>query len=405
MTNLSLFLKRPNLAVILLLASLAASISSGTKHYAQAPAERTEAQGEKAVVGILVTRVDTNSPAARAGLAEDDLITHYGTLPVLDGASYHAARAAYLKRTEAQVNLRLWRAGKQLTLSVPKGRLGFHSRDANPVWDELYHALQSDELARAQQLRTRAAQTQTLTPAQLLIADILLIPDRAAPDAEQRRAQLLKQFLAAYPLDFIRAISYEQFYQMKRFTAASACFEQQLKDDPRDVGTWLNLGNAYNSLWRFADAARAADYVSANRLPLSAYGQGVLDQVRGSAALGLGDYLRALDSYRQSFAARPTDHKMAMWLLAAALLGDGPKFYEIARQCRAALPEPYARLQHHLDALEAYLLVKNNQRAQAQALLARWKESEQVSQNIAEYWPRFPRGAEIVSNWQSLLNQ
>lgn len=405
MTDRSTLMRKLALLAVLTLTALEAYGTICPLQRVLAQAEQVEAKTEQPTVGLLVTRVDRGSPAERAGLREGDLLTRYGTLTVFDGASYHAARADYLKRAAPQVDLLLWRAGKPMTLAVPKGRLGFHSRDVSSVRDELYGALQRGEPAQAKELLARAAKAQTLTPAQLLIANILLIPDRATPEEEARRAVLLQEFLSAYPLDFVGAVSYDEFYQLKRFTAASACFERQLKEDPTNESTWLNLGNAYNSLWRFADADRAAEYVITHRLPLSTYGRGVLYQVKGGAALGLGDYPRALESYQKTFTINPTDHKIEMWLLAAALLGDGPKFAEIAAQCREALPDQYARLRHHIDALEAYLLVKNNEREKAQALLARWKQTPRLGQNIAEYWPRFPRGAEIVANWKVLLQE
>lgn len=401
----SVFISGTIILALLLLTSTGILAIKGILNRSQAQRARIEQQRRAIPAGVLVTNVVSGSLAERAGLRVDDLIVRYGEMEILDGASYYVARQEYLTRQESMVNLVVWRDGKEVTLSARTGRLGFDSRDWSSVKDEIDLALQNDDLSKAQQLLDQAERAKTLTPAQILRARILLIPDQTTAENEQKRAQLLEQFLSSHPLNFVRTVSYNEFYKLKRYHAASVCFERELKDDPNDVSTWLNLGNSYNFLLRFDDADRAADHVIKNRLPVSDYGAGVLYQVKGGAALGRRDLPVAMNYYEKAFNASPSDNKMAMWLLATTLSGDLQRFYAVAGHCRNTLPDQYARLQHHVDALEAYALVKNNRREKAQQLISRWKGTEQSRQNIPEYWPRYPGGAEIVSNWKDLLGE
>src|SRR5262249_42864443 len=143
---------------LLLLASAGIFAINSLLNRSQAQRARIEQQRKAIPAGILVTGVYPGGHAERAGLRVDDLIVRYGEMAILDGASYHVARKAYLERPESKINLVVWRDGKEITLSAPTGRLGFDSRDWNSVKDEIDSAVQSGDLPKAQQLLDHAEQ-------------------------------------------------------------------------------------------------------------------------------------------------------------------------------------------------------------------------------------------------------
>ncbi len=80
--------------------------------------------------------------------------------------------------------------------------------------------------------------------------------------------------------------------------------------------------------------------------------------------------------------------------MAAAQNGDLKEFYEVSNQCKQILPKGYLELQERTDALEAFVLIKNNQRERAREIVRRWKP--EGADSNPKYWKRFPSGLEVA---------
>ena len=95
---------------------------------------------------------------------------------------------------------------------------------------------------------------------------------------------------------------------------------------------------------------------------------------------------------------------MSLWQLSAAQAGELQKFYQVIEASEKTLPTEYANLRGRADAVEAYILVKNNQIEKARQLAGKWTETDKLDAN-ARYWKRFPTGEEIVKCWKQLLGR
>ncbi len=95
---------------------------------------------------------------------------------------------------------------------------------------------------------------------------------------------------------------------------------------------------------------------------------------------------------------------MSLWQLSAAQTGDLQKFYQVIEASEKTLPTEYANRRGRADAVEAYILVKNNQIEKARQLAGKWNETDKLDSN-ARYWKRYPTGEEIVKCWKELLGR
>lgn len=87
--------------------------------------------------------------------------------------------------------------------------------------------------------------------------------------------------------------------------------------------------------------------------------------------------------------------------MAGAQVGDLTKFYEILKGFEKSLPTDYARLRPRLDAVEAFVLMKNGQVEKARQLAKSIGSSDPDAN--AKYWLQFPTGEDVIASWKQLL--
>jgi len=73
-----------------------------------------------------------------------------------------------------------------------------------------------------------------------------------------------------------------------------------------------------------------------------------------------------------------------------------------AQRLRKVLPDKYEEKRFQFDAVEAYALVKNNERERAQQLVMKWKGTDRIEGKLSRYWGIYPGGSEVVKNWKEL---
>lgn len=379
-------------------------------------------------VGLRVTEVVAGTPAQEAGLQPMDVLSRYGRHEIVDAASYFRARETYEEFSESKVEIVYWRGRERIATWVKPGRLGIEFNEYGAVAYQLDSLMQklnvliaapeyfiAGEIAKgAMQPRDvvltkisaaidQAQADGSLTAAQILVARIKAIPDDASQTEVDKQSGLINELIAQQPRGFTDYLGYKIFYRQKRFRPAAACFRRTLEAEPSDVSTRLNLGNAYFMLRMFAEADSAVDYVLKDGKNLSGYGRGVAFQVKANAALGRRDFASALNFAEIAFRANPqSDYLMSLWQFAAAQTGDLESFYQVMKATEEALPSDYARLRGRTDAIEAYILFKNNQPDKARAVVHKWKGKDNFDSN-AKYWRQYPSGEDVLKVWEQLI--
>jgi tetratricopeptide (TPR) repeat protein len=380
-------------------------------------------------VGLRVTKVEYGTPAHEAGLQQMDVICRYGNHQIVDAASYFAAREAYDKFPESKVEIVYWHFRERVATWIKPGRLGIEFNEYSAVAYQLDGLMQSLNMtielpdyfvesqvaAGAMQPREKVvaeilaaihkAETDgSLTPAQILVAKINAIPDDAPAAEIEKQSELIKQLVTDRPGNYAHHLGYFIFFKHKRYRPAAACLKRSLDAGPEDVSTRLNLGIAYFHVGMFDEADASAD-LGLKDSGLSEYGYAIAYQIKANAALGRRDFAKAVNFAEKSFQANPSsNYVMMLWQLAAAQTGDLEKFYEVVEATEKALPKEYAQLRCRTDAIEAYILARNNQSDKARALVTKWVGNEKLASN-GRYWRKFPSGEDVLKVWKQLQDQ
>ena len=375
--------------------------------------------------GLRIMKVNQGGAAEQAGLKPMDIIFRYGDFELVDDASYFAARDAYEQRRDSQVSLAVWRGDKALKMMVATGKLGIESNEYNPVTDQFRSLMyefdgqreipeyQRDHefkdsltppekiLAEAKQLIDKAEQEGTLTPTQVLVARIYMIPDDASPEDLKRQSEMTAQFIATQPLSYVANLGQDDLFEMKHYRPAVECLKRYLETNPDDVSIRLNLGTAYYRLRMFAEAEAAADYVIDNQLGLAPHGQGVTGFVKAIGVLGRGDYAGSMFFAQKSFDVEPHYSAIALVMLAAAELGDLQKLEAASRKFQRELPQEFAKRKLALAAVEAPRPGQEQPTSRARALVQEWKDTDRIEGRLKTSG-KSTCGADVWNNWNEL---
>jgi tetratricopeptide (TPR) repeat protein len=413
----------PTRKLLLLLAALFISVNVVAQ---DRPVTDSNA-GNPPKVGLRVLDVLAGSPAAAAGLQPMDTISKYGDYAIVDAASYFVARDAHQRTPTAKVEIVYWRGRQQMTSIIPPGRMGIKFNEYNPASYQLDSLMQRlnilieapsfsegqvptgalpprDKLIeQIDAAIQKAASDGLLTPAQILVAKINVIPDDSSPADIEKQSEYLKELISTQPYGLIDYLSYEVFFTHKRYRAAVASFKRTLEGRPTDANVRLNLGIAYWHLQKYAEADAAADYALQHSPGLTQHGYVVAYQVKASAALGNHEFAKALDYVDQASRLDPAStYLMCLSAFAAAASGDLTKFNEIMRGFEKSIPTEFVRLRPRLDALEAFVLMKNGQVEKARQLAGKSIGTADPDAN-AKYWLQYPTGEDVLTAWRQLL--
>jgi tetratricopeptide (TPR) repeat protein len=376
--------------------------------------------------GLRITEFLDGSPAEQAGLRRMDIIFRYGDFEIVDDASFFAAREAYENGRQPEIPIVVWRDGKAMRMTVGPGRLGIMSNEYSPVayqFSSLMMRLDGQReipeyqrvrefkdgyipeekiLDEARDLINKAERESTLTPAQILVARIYMTPDDASPEDLKRQSELLAQLISTQPASYIIMLGQDRFFEKKHHRAAVECFKRHLEVHPDDVSMRLNMGLAYYQLRMFAEAEAAADYVLDHQLGLSSHGYEVAYNVKAMGLLSRGDYSKSIFFAEKAFDIEHCHCDISLVLLAAAQTGDLQKLAEASAKFQKALPEEFEKRKLQLTAVEAYALVKSNQRPRARLLAQQWKDTDRVEGRLKAYWKIYPGGSDVWNNWNEL---
>lgn len=372
---------------------------------------------EGTLAGLKIVGVQSNSPAARAGLKYGDILVAYDNRPVTNEDEISAVMD-YAERNRAAhgdtVELALYRDGnmKIQTLRMPVGRMGIYTREWTFAYAFVDDAImQRNNYAEAEQYANQAEKSGQYTRDQLLHMRMLCVNNEK--DAEAIRQQQVSDLYLANPADQVTLFGNYDLLYNKRFRAAAAIFERYLKMKKDDISTELNLASCYTELDRYDDAEALVNRVLArpegDENAPSAYGLSVLSNIQGKIQMGHHQYDRAQERFLAALERYPGDSYYVLAYLYCAAQRDvkGERAGEFENACQTVsdqLTETKSVMGYHLDALRAFVLVKHNRMQEARPLVWKWANSADAKRYIPVFWSRFPEGSNIIDNWNSLLS-
>jgi tetratricopeptide (TPR) repeat protein len=379
------------------------------------PAAKNDLYGTLA--GLKIVEVTPNSPASRAGLKYGDVLIAYNKRPITNQDEIEAVMGYYERqhnRTGQPKNaeLSLYRDGDMAvkTLQVPIGKLGIWTREWTFAGAFVEDAIvDRDNYAAAEKYANEAAASGQYTDDQVLHMRMLCVNNEK--DGDNIRQIQVDKLYAKYPAEKLTLFGNYDLLHHKRHRAAAAVFERYLKINKVDVSTELNLASCYTEMDKYDEAEALINRVLArpasDRNAPSEYGMSVLSNIRAKIYMGRRDYDRAMEGFKAALDRYPGDsYYLLAYLYCAAMRDIGGdnrgKFEDAYRLMSSQSGETEALMGYHLAALRAFILVKQNRPADARAMVARWKDSEDAKRYIPIFWKRFPEGQQIIDNWNAL---
>jgi tetratricopeptide (TPR) repeat protein len=371
---------------------------------------------EGTLAGLKIVGVQADSPAALTGLKYGDILVAYDGRPVtnedeisevIDYAERHRVANGGV------VELALYRDGDMTirTLRIPVGRMGVYTREWTFAYAFVDDAImQRNNYAEAEAHANQAEKSGHYTRGQLLHMRVLCVNNEKDGDAI-RQQQVTKLYDSNSADEVTLFGNYDLLYN-KRFRAAAAIFERYMDKKHEDVSTELNLAACYTELDRYDDAQALVNRVLArpegDENAPSSYGLSVLSNIQGKIQMGHHQYDRAQERFLAALERYPGDsYYVLAYLYCAAqrdVNGQKPGEFENAyKTISAQLSETRNVMGYHLDALRAFVLVRQNRKQEAGPLVQKWANSADAKRYIPVFWSRFPEGSNIIDNWNSLL--
>lgn len=258
-------------------------------------------------------------------------------------------------------------------------------------------------LEKAKALIDQAERERTLTPAQVQVARVYMILDEAPEEDQKRQMELLKQLFEKQTVEFIHMLGNDKFFKNKRNRAAIACLNHYLKTSPDDIAMRLNLAVAYNRVRMYEEAEAAAEFVFDHNRMLSSHAQVVGYQSKAIAALGRKDFRNSIKFAEQAIAIEQNIFDQMLARLAFAQMGHSRGVEETVQKVPEGKLTPILELRLQIDAVDAYALVKNNQRDAARKLVRMWKDSDRAEGRVVGYWRDFPDGMDVARTFADLM--
>ena len=365
------------------------------------------------LAGLKIVEVTPNSPASRAGLKYGDVLIAYNKRPITNHEEIDAVMAYFNRAGKRKTaELSLYRDGDMTvkTLQVPIGKLGIYTREWTFAGAFVEDAIvDRDNYAAAEKYASEAAASGQYTEDQILHMRMLCVNNEK--DGDNIRQIQVDELYRKYEPDKLTLFGNYDLQYNKRYRAAAAVFERYLEIKKADVSTELNLASCYTEMDKHNEAEALINRVLArpdtDRNAPSEYGLSVLAKVRTKIYMGRRQYAHAQEGFWTALEDYPGDSYYTLAFLYCATFRDisGEKRgeFEVAYKMISSQSNETEQLMgYHIDALRAFILSKQNRNAEARALVARWRDSADAKRYIPIFWKRFPDGAQIIGNWNSL---
>ena len=379
------------------------------------PAAKNDLYGTLA--GLKIVEVTPNSPASRAGLKYGDVLIAYNKRPITNQDEIEAVMSYFERQPNRTgqpktAELSLYRDGDMTvkSLQVPIGKLGIWTREWTFAGAFVEDAIvDRDNYAAAEKYASEAAASGQYTDDQILHMRMLCVNNEK--DGDNIRQIQVDELYGKYPADKLTLFGNYDLLHHKRHRAAAAVFERYLKIKKVDVSTELNLASCYTEMDKYDEAEQLITRVLArpesDRNAPSEYGLSVLSNIRAKIYMGRRQYGGAQAGFAAALERYPGDSYYTLAYLYCAAMrdvsGDKPGEFEAAyKMLSSQMSETERVMGYHIAALRAFILVKQHRVSDAEAAVARWKDSADAKRYIPIFWNRFPEGDQIIDNWNAL---
>jgi tetratricopeptide (TPR) repeat protein len=372
------------------------------------------------LAGLKIVGVASNGAAARAGLKYGDVLVAYNNHPVNTEEDIDAMIRLFMARQDQTgqrptANLSFYRDGDMTvrTIRVPMGRLGIDTREwtfAGALVEEaIVH--RNDYLA-ANKYVDEAAASGHYTGDQVLHMRMLCLNNEK--NADKIREQEVNHLYQQYPPEKLRSFANYDLLYHKRYRAGAAIFERYLKINRADVPTELSLTLCYIEIEKYDEVDALLVKILARpqnaRNAPTEYSLSALLNIRAMMYMGRGQYDRAQQHFQTALEHNPDNlyHTLGFLYCAARREISGEKYGAFAAAyiaVSARSEETEELMNYHIDALRAFVLVKQRRISAARAIVDKWRYSDDGKRYLPIVWRRFPNGSEIIDNWTSLLSR
>ncbi len=391
--------------------------AGGVRVPTRIPSAKTDLTG--ALAGLKIVTVTPSGAAARAGLKYGDVLIAYNARPItneeeLDAVMRFVGRQQDQKGKPVTAELSLYRDGDLTvrTLTVPLGRLGIYTREWTFAGAFVEQAIGSNDYVSAEKHLAEAVASGHYTSDQVLHMRLLCLNNEIEGDAiRQNQADELYR---TYPSEKLRLFANYDLLYHKRYRAAAAIFEKYLKLNSVDVATELTLALCYTEMKKYDEAdALLTRIVARPETDQNAPTQYVLSELsnlRARIYMGRGQYVRAQELFQKALDQYADNSYYALAFLYCAarreIVEDRAGEFEAAYEFVTSRSDEIERqIGYHIDALRAYVQVKQRHLSAARKTADKWIDSADARRFVPLFWHNFPNGAEIINNWNQLLGE
>lgn len=391
--------------------------NGATRVHTRIPSAKADLSGTLA--GLRIVTIAPYSVAARAGLKHGDVLIAYNNRPITSEEELVAVVRLFQRQQDQTgkpmaVELSLYRDGEMTvrTFRAPVGRLGIYTREWTFAGAYVEEAIAAGDYVSAQKYVTEAVVSGRYTSDQILRMRLLCVNDES--DGEKIRERQVESLYRTHPPEKLRLVANYDLLYNKRYRAGATIFERYLKIHRGDVATELSLAMCYTEVGKYDEAdALLGRIVARPRTDENAATEYVLSELsnlRARIYMGRGQYERAQEHFLKALDQYANDPYYTLAFLYCAARrevvdGKAGEFEAAYEFISTRSDETEEVMGYHIDALRAYVQVKRQRVTAARATVAKWIDSADARRFVPVFWRNFPGGAEIIKNWNQLLDQ
>jgi len=370
-----------------------------------------------AVAGLKIVEVAPKSLAARAGLKYGDVLIAYNKRPITNEEEIDEVLRFFQRQYDqtgkpltAELSLYVNGDTTLTTVNIPIGRLGIFTREWTFAGAFVEDAIVNrNDYSSAQKYADQAAASGDYTNDQILRMRMLCLNNEV--DEDNIRQVQVDELYRKYDPEKLRLFANYDLVYNKRYRAAAATLERYLKINV-DVSTELNLASCYTEMNKFDEADKLLTKVlarsKASENAASEYGHSVVSDLQAKIYMGRRQYDRAEEHFQLALEHYPNDPYYTIAFLYCAaqrdIAGDKAGEFDAAyRIVSARSPITVEVMGYHIDALRAFVLVKQQRVSLARKIVDKWRDSADAKRYIPVFWRRFPDGSEIIDTWDLLM--
>jgi tetratricopeptide (TPR) repeat protein len=233
-------------------------------------------------------------------------------------------------------------------------------------------------------------------------------------DDEKIRQTQVEELYQKYAPEKLRFFANYDLLYNKRYRAGAAIFERYLKVNRADVSTELNLATCYVEIGNYDEAEALLTKImarpAADKNAATEFGRSVVSDIRARIYIGRRQYDKAQESFQELLKTNWNDPYYTLAVLYCAaqrdVSGEKAGEFDVAYRIMSVRSEIVVEVMgYHIDALRAFVLVKQGRTSLARKIVEKWVDSADAKKYVPIFWRRFPEGGQIIDTWQALMPQ